>query len=120
MTEVAPPPASSDTLARYIEKFGLPTAILCVVCYMGYSEVIKPISLKYVELVEEVKNSNKTLSSVVDELRNNIKGIAESNGGKMDRMEDRLKEIDSCVKRLERLLPQGERASVRPLEPGGG
>jgi hypothetical protein len=115
----APQGGSSDVVARYIEKFGFPTAILCVVSYIGYSEVIKPITLKYVELVEEVKNSNKTLSAVTDELRINIKAIAESNGGKLDRMEERLRDIDGCVKRLERLLPTGERASLKPVDNGG-
>lgn len=114
-----PPAASSDALARYIERFGLPTAILCVVTYMGYSEVIRPITLKYVELVEEVKNSNKTLSDVTNELRINIKNIAEANGGKLDRMEERLKDIDGCIKRLERLLPVTGRAAVKPPDAEG-
>jgi hypothetical protein len=110
------PQGAADSVARYIEKFGLPTAILCVVGYVGYGEIIRPITAKYIELVEEVKNSNKTLASVTEELRLNIKSIAEANGGKIDRIEDRLKDIDSCVKRLERLIPAG-RPEPRPALP---
>lgn len=87
MSEESKSPASSlspEGISKIVERLGLPTIIVCVVGYVGYQEVLKPISVKYAEMLEGVTASNQELTKITDELREKLIELGGSNSVKMD------------------------------------
>jgi len=87
MSEDSTTPANSlspEGISKIVERLGLPTIIVCVVGYVGYQEIVKPISAKYAEMLEGVTASNQELTKITDELREKLIELGGSNSAKMD------------------------------------
>lgn len=66
-----------------LNKFGLPTAILIVVSYFVYSDIVKPLAGDYQNLLIEVRTNNT-------ELRKSLLELGEENRKRISVIEDRI------------------------------
>ena len=66
-----------------LNKFGLPTAILVVVSYFVYSDIVKPLAGDYQNLLIEVRTNNT-------ELRKSLLELGEENRKRISVIEDRI------------------------------
>lgn len=73
-----------DSMAvEILNKFGLPTAILVVVSYFLYSDIVKPLAGDYQNLLIEVRTNNT-------ELRKSLLELGEENRKRISVIEDRI------------------------------
>ena len=68
---------------QLISKFGLPTALLLIVGYFLYGDIIKPLAGQYQELLLEVKLNNT-------EIRKGILELGEENRKRIAKIEDQI------------------------------
>lgn len=92
-------PLSAEGITKIVERLGLPTIIIVAVSYVGYNEIIAPISAKYVEMVAAVTEANAKLTAVTEEMKVKIVEVGERNGATMQRIEEKL---DDLLKQSER------------------
>ena len=71
---------SPESLTKMIERLGLPTILIVAASYVGYNEIISPISTKYAEMLDSVTESNRTLTEITSDLRSKITEIGVKNG----------------------------------------
>ena len=71
---------SPESLTKMIERLGLPTILIVAASYVGYNEIISPISIKYAEMLDSVTESNRTLTEITSDLRAKITEIGVKNG----------------------------------------
>ena len=99
--------ASPEGISKLVERIGLPTVALGIVAYVIWNSVLSPMADRYNEMLAGVTSSNAQLSDVIDELKDGIIRIGESNQLKMDKLSedvgenaDLLKSIDSKLSAL--------------------
>lgn len=73
--------------------------LLVAVSYVTFNEIIKPIALKYVEVLDEVRSNNK-------ELKDALFVIGESNKDNISRIVDDLDEMDQSIKKMNLTLAE--------------
>ena len=73
-----------------LNKFGLPTAILVVVSYFVYSDIVKPLAGDYQNLLIEVRTNNT-------ELRESLLELGEENRRRISVIEDRILENSELI-----------------------
>ena len=71
---------SPESVTKMIERLGLPTILIVAASYVGYNEIISPISTKYAEMLDSVTESNRTLTEITSDLRSKITEIGVKNG----------------------------------------
>ena len=76
---------STSIAIEILNKFGLPTALLLVVGYFIWGDIIKPIATNYQELLIEVRLNNT-------EIRKGMLDLGEENRRRIGKMEDQILE----------------------------
>jgi len=64
------PTKKADPTSQYmefIERFGLPTALLVAACYFGFTQIVAPISKSYQEAIQGVAETSAELEKAIEE-----------------------------------------------------
>jgi type II secretory pathway component PulM len=106
MSEDAPNIASPEGISKFLEKNGLATLLLLVFLYVAWTSFLSPAADRYMKLLDSVTESNETLSKVIDQLKQGIVTIGESNGKQMQVNQDLLRTIDRRTEEISRKLDE--------------
>ena len=96
--------ASTEGISKLVERIGLPTVALGIVAYVIWNSVLSPMAERYNEMLAGVTSSNAQLSDVIDELKDGIIRIGESNQLKMDKLSDDVGENADLLKSIDSKL----------------
>ncbi len=87
----------ADNLASYLERFGMPTVLLALVCYLGWVQIVTPLAEEYVQLLNSVRQTNSKLTAELIDLDNDIRSIGVSNQKRMEDANVTLQNIQSAI-----------------------
>jgi type II secretory pathway component PulM len=104
MSEDTPNIASPEGITKFLEKNGLATLLLLAFLYVAWTSFLSPAADRYMKLLDSVTESNETLSKVIDQLKQGIVNIGESNGKQMQVNQDLLRTIDRRTEEISRKL----------------
>lgn len=106
MSEDTPNIASPEGISKFLEKNGLATLLLLAFLYVAWTSFLSPAADRYMKLLDSVTESNETLSKVIDQLKQGIVNIGESNGKQMQVNQDLLRTIDRRTEEISRKLDE--------------
>jgi len=98
--------ASPEGISKFLEKNGLATLLLLAFLYVAWTSFLSPAADRYMKLLDSVTESNETLSKVIDQLKQGIVNIGESNGKQMQVNQDLLRTIDRRTEEISRKLDE--------------
>ena len=98
--------ASPEGVSKFLEKNGLATLLLLAFLYVAWTSFLSPAADRYMKLLDSVTESNETLSKVIDQLKQGIVNIGESNGKQMQVNQDLLRTIDRRTEEISRKLDE--------------
>ena len=98
--------ASPEGISKFLGKNGLATLLLLAFLYVAWTSFLSPAADRYMKLLDSVTESNETLSKVIDQLKQGIVNIGESNGKQMQVNQDLLRTIDRRTEEISRKLDE--------------
>jgi len=109
--------ASPEGISKFLEKNGLATLLLLAFLYVAWTSFLSPAADRYMKLLDSVTESNETLSKVIDQLKQGIVNIGESNGKQMQVNQDLLRTIDRRTEEISRKLDELRGGRGQPYVP---
>ena len=109
--------ASPEGISKFLEKNGLATLLLLAFLYVAWTSFLSPAADRYMKLLDSVTESNETLSKVIDQLKQGIVNIGESNGKQMQVNQDLLRTIDRRTEEISRKLDELRGGRGQPYAP---
>jgi cell division protein FtsB len=97
MSEDTPNIATAQGISEFLQKNGLATMLVLA----GLWFVVLPLNERYQKMLEEVSQSNTSLSDTVKELKEGIIEIGRSNQSNIAASQDLLKDIDRRLQDVE-------------------
>ena len=97
MSEDAPNIATVNGISEFLQKNGLATMLVLA----GLWFVVLPLNERYQKMLEEVSQSNTSLSETVKELKEGIVTIGRTNSENVSINQDMLKDIDRRLEDVE-------------------
>jgi septation ring formation regulator EzrA len=97
MSEDTPNIATVNGISEFLQKNGLATMLVLA----GLWFVVLPLNERYQKMLEEVSQSNTSLSETVKELKEGIVTIGRTNSENVSINQDMLKDIDRRLQDVE-------------------
>jgi chromosome segregation ATPase len=97
MSEDTPNIATVNGISEFLQKNGLATMLVLA----GLWFVVLPLNERYQKMLEEVSQSNASLSETVKELKEGIVTIGRTNSENVSINQDMLKDIDRRLQDVE-------------------
>jgi chromosome segregation ATPase len=97
MSEDTPNIATVNGISEFLQKNGLATMLVLA----GLWFVVLPLNERYQKMLEEVSQSNTSLSDTVKELKEGIVTIGRTNSENVSINQDMLKDIDRRLQDVE-------------------
>lgn len=97
MSEDTPNIATVNGISEFLQKNGLATMLVLA----GLWFVVLPLNERYQKMLEEVSQSNTSLSETVKELKEGIVTIGRTNSENVSINQDMLKDIDRRLEDVE-------------------
>ena len=97
MSEDTPNIATAQGISEFLQKNGLATMLVLA----GLWFVVLPLNERYQKMLEEVSQSNASLSETVKELKEGIVTIGRTNSENVSINQDMLKDIDRRLQDVE-------------------
>ena len=97
MSEDTPNIATVNGISEFLQKNGLATMLVLA----GLWFVVLPLNERYQKMLEEVSQSNASLSETVKELKEGIVTIGRTNSENVSINQDMLKDIDRRLEDVE-------------------
>ena len=97
MSEDTPNIATVNGISEFLQKNGLATMLVLA----GLWFIVLPLNQRYQKMLEEVSQSNASLSETVKELKEGIVTIGRTNSENVSINQDMLKDIDRRLQDVE-------------------
>ena len=97
MSEDTPNIATVNGISEFLQKNGLATMLVLA----GLWFIVLPLNKRYQKMLEEVSQSNASLSETVKELKEGIVTIGRTNSENVSINQDMLKDIDRMLQDVE-------------------
>ena len=97
MSEDTPNIATVNGISEFLQKNGLATMLVLA----GLWFIVLPLNQRYQKMLEEVSQSNASLSKTVKELKEGIVTIGRTNSENVSINQDMLKDIDRRLQDVE-------------------
>ena len=115
-----------EQISTFIEKQGISTLLLLAGVYVGYTSVLLPMSSKYMAMLDSVAESNVSLTATIDDLRQGLRDVGESNARTLgetsthlDSIDDKLNDIEKISRDIDSKLEILTRSRYNPPTPTG-
>lgn len=93
------PPDSIQRGMEFMERFGLPTALLIAAAYFGFTLIIEPLAKTYRDAIDKVAASSEELEAAV----------AENTKADSEHVREITESLRALENKLDAVLSRGER-----------
>tara|TARA_B100000073_G_C23648035_1_gene539429 strand:+ start:496 stop:888 length:393 start_codon:yes stop_codon:yes gene_type:complete len=90
-------------ITEFVAKNGVSTFLLIALAYVGWTELVKPASTKYVAMLDAVTESNVSLTATIAELKDGMVLIGQANTEIGNKNSESLKDIEDHLEKLEQI-----------------
>ncbi len=111
----------ASQVTEFVAKNGVSTFLLLALAYIGWTEIVRPQSQKYLAMLDAVTESNVSLTATISDLKEGMVKIGEANteiGNKNSQsladIEDHLEKLEQISRDIDRKLDLLRRPSYSP------
>ena len=93
----------ASQVTEFVAKNGVSTFLLLALAYVGWTELVKPASQKYIAMLDAVTESNVSLTATIAELKDGMVKIGEVNTDIGNKNTQSLADIEEHLEKLEEI-----------------
>ena len=93
----------ASQVTEFVAKNGVSTFLLLALAYVGWTEIVKPQSTKYLAMLDAVTESNVSLTETISQLKDGMVKIGEANTEIGNKNTESLADIEDHLEKLEQI-----------------